>query len=168
MTFIGDYGVAPDKAAKNEIVKAAAQRSTWTSDYGEIANMVLDFGQKRGQSAMKRQLVAVLIFSLPIVVSAQELKRRVPRYHYFYCAAVHRILAEAYKHTGNKVSEAVQKSKAERLYQEGKKDLIEVGKNPSEAEGRVQKNVARIVDELKKDPQKIHVHIFGCADDFPV
>lgn len=40
----GYYGVARDRAARNEIVKAAAQRSTWIMEgvYGELANMVLD------------------------------------------------------------------------------------------------------------------------------
>ncbi len=67
----------------------------------------------------------------------REQKRRIPRYQYFYRTAVHKILAEAYKQIGDRVYEAVQKDKAARLYEEGKKDLIEVGKDP----GRVQKYI---------------------------
>ena len=113
---------------------------------------------------MKRQLVAALIFSLPVVASAQESKRRIPRYQYFHCTAVHRILAEAYKQIGDKVSEAAQRDKAELRLQEGTKDLIEVGKDPSEAEGRVQKYVDKIIGELEADPEKIRVYVFGCDE----
>lgn len=119
----------------------------------------------RGLINMKLQLIAALIISLPIAVSAQEQKRRFPRYHYFHCTAVHRILAEAYKHAGNKVSEAAQRVKAQRLYQEGKRDLIEVGKDPSEAEGRVQKYVDEIIGKLKADPKMLRVYAFGCQED---
>lgn len=116
------------------------------------------------QSAMKLPLVAAIIFSLPIVVPAQEQKRRIPRYHYFHCTAVHRILAEAYKQIGDKVSEAAQREQAYRRYREGKKDLIEVGKDPSEAEGRVQRYVDKIIGELEADPEKIRIFVFGCNE----
>ncbi|TLX16315.1 hypothetical protein [Rhizobium sp. MHM7A] len=113
---------------------------------------------------MKLPVAAAVICSLTVVVSAQEQKRRVPRYHFFHCTAVHRILAEAYKQIGDKVSEAVQREKADRRYQEGKKDLIEVGKDPSEAEGRVRKYVDKIIGELEADPGKIRVFVFGCNE----
>lgn len=114
---------------------------------------------------MKLQLVAVLLLSLPIAVSAQEQKRRIPRYQYFHCTAVHRILAEAYKQAGDVVSEAAQRVQAERRYQEGKRDLIEVGKDPSEAAGRVQKFIDKITSELEADPEKIRLFVFGCRED---
>lgn len=122
---------------------------------------------QQGQSPMKFRLLAALIFALPVVVSAQEQKRRIPRYQYFHCTAVHRILAEAYKQIGDRVSELAQRDKAELRYQEGKKDLIEVGKDPSEAEGRVQKYVDKIIGELEAEPEKIRVFVFGCNQYFP-
>ncbi|WP_042778004.1 hypothetical protein [Sinorhizobium fredii] len=115
---------------------------------------------------MKHTLVAALILSLSTAVSAQERKRHVPRYHYFHCTAVHRILAEAHRHAGNKVSEAAQRVKADRLYQEGKRDLIEVGKDPSEAERRVQKFVDEMIGKLEADPKLIRVYVFGCSEDY--
>ncbi|AFL53996.1 hypothetical protein USDA257_c54810 [Sinorhizobium fredii USDA 257] len=55
--------------------------------------------------------------------------------------------------------------KADRHYQEGKRDLIEVGKDPSEAEGRVQKFVDDIIGKLQADPKLIRVYVFGCHED---
>lgn len=115
---------------------------------------------------------AVLFSSTPTEADARDeaggdLKRRVPKYQYFHCTAVHKILAEAYKQIGDRASETVQKEKAARRYEEGKRDLIEVGKDPSEADGRVQKYIDQIVDELETDPTKVRVLILGCAQHFP-
>lgn len=93
--------------------------------------------------------------------------RRIVRYQYFFCTAVNYIMAELYKRAGDKTSEAVRRSKAEKVFEEGKKDLIEVGKAPSEAEGRVQEHIDQISNQVEADPQMFRVMEKACAEHFP-
>ncbi|QHG70163.1 hypothetical protein [Ensifer adhaerens] len=97
----------------------------------------------------------------------QATPRRIVRYQYFFCTAVNYIMAELYKRAGDKTSEAARRSKAEKVFEEGKKDLIEVGKDPSEADSRVQEHIDQISNQVEADPQMFRLMDKACVEHFP-
>ncbi|MEY9719768.1 hypothetical protein ABIA22_002258 [Sinorhizobium fredii] len=97
----------------------------------------------------------------------QAPQRRIPRYQYFFCTAVNILMAEVHKSAGDTTSETARRLKAERLYEEGKKDLIEVGKDPSEADARVQEHLDQIIKQLEANTQMFRYMDRLCAEHFP-
>ncbi|WP_349433581.1 hypothetical protein [Pararhizobium sp. A13] len=115
---------------------------------------------------MRIPIVAALIFSVPFIASAEG-KRRFVRDEYFMCAALHFGLRDAYKEMGAKAASDRHSKKAEILYEAGKKDLVEVGKSPSEAKERVQKHLDRMTKDLETRPELFPAFIRVCNESFP-
>ena len=118
-------------------------------------------------ACMKFRLIAVFLIILPTVSTAQEHKRRFPKYQFFYCTAVHMKLAETYGKTGDTVAEALHTLEADFLYQKGKNDLVEIGKSPEDADRRVQKHRDGIDNELQSTPNRIRIMLRLCNSFFP-
>lgn len=115
---------------------------------------------------MRIPIVAALIFSVPFIASAEG-KRRFVRDEYFMCTALHLGLEDAYKRMGDKAASGRHSKKAEVLYEAGKKDLIEVGKSPSEAKERVQKHIDKMTKVAETTPELLRVFIQVCNEYFP-
>ncbi|WP_349433624.1 hypothetical protein [Pararhizobium sp. A13] len=115
---------------------------------------------------MRIPIVAALIFSVPFIASAEG-KRRFVRDEYFMCTVVHLGLADGYTGMGDKAASDRHRKKAEVLYEAGKKDLVVVGKSPSEAKERVQKHIDRLTKVAETTPELLRGFIRVCNDHFP-